>query len=317
MQEQNNNLHVDYLVNRHFAIREPTDKKRLPEGYHSHNNYSPVKGTAQEMLSDYLKGCQVIPGKFERTLKGEIRLASCLKEQQTFLIEIDKNVSETSLEEVVESTPFIQQNAFALTESVRSRYKDPDDPTCNGELRYRSWFIFPNPTDQQAEMKWAKDRLLQEFPNADTSGSTFTNGAYGIQGARHIILNQCISQNVCVEWGREWKEHLLTPKRQNPVSIERLKELPSEYLNAIKHLNYRGNGWSSERLPCLFTAHEHDGWNSTQNAMVVAHDKGRFTFYCHKCEQHKTFSNKCDSYPPKIHKTIPKRRINHKIGRAY
>lgn len=25
---------------------------------------------------------------------------------------------------------------------------------------------------------------------------------YGMQGARHIILNQCISQKVCVEWVR-------------------------------------------------------------------------------------------------------------------
>ena len=317
MQEQNNNLHVDYLVNRHFAIREPTDKKRLPEGYHSHNNYAPAKGTAQEMLSDYLKGYQIIPGKFERNLKGEIRLASCLKEQQVFLIEIDKNVIEKSLEEVVEGNPFIQQNTFALTESVRSRYNDPDDPTCNGELRYRLWFIFPTPTDQTAQMNWAKDRLLQEFPNADKSGSTFTNGAYGIQGARHIILNQCISQNTCVEWAREWKQYLLTPKRYKPVSINGLNELPSEYHNAITRLNYNSEGWSVERLPCFFIAHEHDGWNSSQNAMVVAHDNGRFTFFCHKCEQHKTYSNKYDSYTPKINQTIPKRRINQKIGRRY
>lgn len=317
MQEQNNNLHVDYLVNRHFAIREPTDKKRLPEGYHSHDNYSPVKGTAQEMLSDYLKGYQVIPGKFERNSKGEIRLVSCLKEQQVFLVEIDKNVSEQSLEEVVEINPFIQQNAFALTESVRSRYNAPDDPTCNGELRYRLWFIFPNPTNQTAQMKWAKDRLLQEFPNADKSGSTFTNGAYGIQGARHITLNQCVSQNTCIEWVREWKQYRLTPKRYKPISIEALNELPSEYHNAIASLNYNSDGWSIERLPCLFTAHEHDGWNSPQNAMVVAHDNGRFTFFCHKCEQHKTFSDKYDTYNAKINHTIPQRRINQRIRRAY
>ena len=48
------------------------------------------------------------------------------------------------MHEVIRNKPFIHANCVALIESIRSCYNDPTDSTCNGDLRFRAFFLMPN-----------------------------------------------------------------------------------------------------------------------------------------------------------------------------
>lgn len=280
-------MNSKFLVNRSFCIRSPQDKERLPLGYHGHRNYSIQSGTIDDILDAYQKGFQVIPAEFERDLYGNIRSQKHWKSQQIFLIEMDKDIQERTLQEVVANNAFIADNAYAVSESVRSRYDDPKDADCNGELRYRIWFAAAAPSQDIESVRWFVSRLLHEFPQADPAGSNITNGAYGKRGANILRIGNPISNEVLAKWGNEFRAYLDQKKRARRVP---LKHASAEIRGLVKDLNFDSSGVSDRRIPCPFQEHANDGEGAgNTNATVVFLNKRSITFFCHKCKRHETF----------------------------
>ena len=186
---------VNYLLNDTFQFTSPEQKnaeKLRIQGYFDSKSYIPVVKTFGEMIADNVSGYQVCPGFFKRNVDNKIRKKECWVSQQVFVLEFDDNVKENTLDEVIENSAFIRENACALIESIRSRYDDPNDTTCNGEMRYRVFFICPQPTNQIKQAEFFIKFLLDIFPSACPSGSNITNGAIGRAGTEYRVY-----QSVC------------------------------------------------------------------------------------------------------------------------
>ena len=309
---------MKFLVNKSKRLRSPQQKANLNEAFFSQGNYDLVKGTLDDLLDLHCNGFQVIPAEFEQKVhNGRMRIRSmdCWVSQSVFIVEIDSNVTETSLEQVVENDLFIKQNAYALTESIRSRYNDPKDDTCNGEMRYRVWFKTPFTGRIKEEIYWFIDRLLQNFPQADPSGSKPLTGAYGMVGLNYLRLGNDIGMNVIKAWGKEYQEYRKRPKPVSEVDIESLSELDEQYRDELGSLDYDSNGWSTTRLPCMFHSHSNDSWGGQFNAMAVRKLGGVYVFKCHKCGEHKTFGKKRKVSRPVQNRSLPIGRtgINKKM----
>lgn len=70
-----------------------------------------------------------------------------------------------------------------------------------------------------------------------------------------------------------------------------LDALPPEYQVAIENMDWKDDGTGRTRLPCFTNSHENDGWESSENAMVVfRQDNGDLRFHCHKCSTSTHFS---------------------------
>lgn len=272
---------VSYLVNIKCPILVPEDKCKIN---YDHNNYRLFTSSPEQMISNHCDGYQIVTGRFER--KGlKIRTKECLKEYQVFIVEIDDNVKEKSLQEVLDSQPFTRKNALALTESVRSKYDDPNDDTCNGELRYRIWFMMPRPSDKINEIEWVKNRILEEYPQACKSGSSMTNGAIGRKGIDSIFLGQTLSDETLKVFRKDWKKYLSRPKFTfNPSNY---KSLPRWIEDIIHGLSFNSEGWSTTKVACLSTSHRHD--NIRPGTSVKENSDGTVCFYCHKCKESKLF----------------------------
>ena len=294
-------IEVDYLLNTARCFTDPAEKNRpklQAENYFSHANYEPKRAKLVEMFTDSLEGYQIVPGKFERKTiveAGEerevIKRKMCWQSQQVFMVEFDKDVKELSLEEVLENNPFLRENSVALVESIRSCYNDPADDTCNGDLRYRAFFVIPRVTTQLEGAEFIYEQLLNELPTADKSGSTVTNGAFGLLDANAHFLNNYIQPEYITDWTETWNNRESKKYRYTFSTAVNIKEIPDEYANRISELSYAGDGWSVQMLPCLFNQHTHDGWHSFRNAMgVFRHSDGLgYTFHCFKCNEKRSY----------------------------
>ena len=279
-----NSPKVSCLVNTSYVIKTPADKNNLPETFRSHRNYTPIEITPQRMIKGNVSGYQVIPGKFEHNEDRKIRLKGCLKELQMFTVEMDDNVKENSLQEVLDNDLFTKQNAFALTESVRSKYDDPEDKGCNGELRYRIWFLMPKPSSDLEQIEWVKRQILKRYPDADPGGSTLTSGAYGREGAEYIILDNYISQSYLNFLARQWKMYLSRPK---PVMNFEIEMLPIHVSQMIQGMKFGKDGWSIDRIQCPFSDHQHD--HIRPATVAKKNDDGSVLLLCHKCKERKLY----------------------------
>ena len=250
---------VHYLINTARQFTDPAQKIRKQlqlEGYFDHSSYQPKHAPISQMLSDNAEGYQIVPGKFERDAEGKIKRESCWQSQQVFIVEFDDAVQETSLDAVVRNNRFIRDNALALIESIRSGYNDPNDPNCNGELRYRAFFLMPRNITDIKIAKFIVKKLLACCPDADGSGSNLTNGALGLQGINKILLGNFIEAEVRDQWRLNWETEQSKFSRWTVSEQINIKEIPSEHAAAVGRLSFDSKGWSDEMLPCIFANHE-------------------------------------------------------------
>ena len=285
---------VDYLINASRQFFSPQEKDRptlQAENYFSHENYEPKFGTLREMISDNISGYQIVPGKFQRNAEGKIKRKECWQSQQVFMLEFDKDVPFTSLSEVVEYDTFIRENAVALVESIRSGYNDPNDDTCNGDLRYRAFFLMPSVVTHVKSAEFLIEQLLLRCPEGDKSGSVITNGALGLSGANTYHINQNISLEYIHAFRELWHTEQEQQGRYSTAEQINIKEMPDAYSKAIMEVEFGNDNWSRDMLPCPFFNHEHDGWDSQNNATgVFRHsDSFGYTLHCFKCGEKKTY----------------------------
>ena len=282
---------VSYLLNTSFQFQHPADKHKLDKSFFSHSNYQLKTAPVSEMIADNLNGYQIVPGLYERKADGSIRLKECWQNQQVVIAEFDKRVKSKTLAEVVERSEFLRENAFALVASMRSGYDDPTDDTCNGELRFRAFFLMPRIIQTVKAYEFIISELLKELPTADPGGSSIVNGAFGLKDAEHILLNQFVSNAMIERWRANLQKQQETQNRWQPVDAVDIQEIPLEYREQIGTLTYRGDSWGEKMFPCIFNNHQHDGWNSERNAMgVFRHsDKRGWTFHCFKCNEKRSY----------------------------
>ena len=187
-------LLIDCLVNRSHTLKDPKQKKSIDKrSYYEHRNYKisqiPLDSVCEETL---LKGYQFIPGEFIDKHDTGIRNKENWVSQQVFLVEFD-DTTESTLAEFIAARPFLRENAWLVTESLRSRYDDPHDPKCNGQLRLRIVLCMPRAVKTIDEREWVYEALLKALPGCDDgSANSITNGGLGKVGAEHVKIGKIV-----------------------------------------------------------------------------------------------------------------------------
>ncbi|MCY3743634.1 MAG: hypothetical protein OXH00_21685 [Candidatus Poribacteria bacterium] len=218
---------IHFLVNRSRVLKDPKQKKYLDNRYYAHKNYKPeqipLNSVCEETL---LKGYQFVPGEFIDKDNTGIRTAANWKSQQLFLVEFD-DTAEKSLDEFIEAHPFVKENAWLVTESLRSRYDDPNDPKCNGQLRVRAVFCLPVAVTTTDERQWIYDALEKEMPDCDDgSANSITNGGLGKANTEHIKIGKIVDidwLNTVIATGRQKKAEADKTKARAAEERERKK----------------------------------------------------------------------------------------------
>ena len=80
--------------------------------------------------------------------------------------------------------------------------------------------------------------------------------------------------------------------RRKPTVTGNISKLDPRYLDAIAEMEFNDRGHAKKMVPCPFTFHEHDDWDSTTatNATrITKRPNGDITLRCFKCETSKTF----------------------------
>ena len=208
---------INCIVNRSSAFKHPKAKKYDTKSYHAHKNYTreqiPLESVCEETL---LKGFQLIPGEFSHNPKIGLRKGDNWKSQQLFLIDFD-NTTEETLKKFIKARPFLQENAWLLTESLRSRYDDPHDATCNGQLRLRIAFCMPRPVTSVEEREWVYTALVKELPGCDDkSANSITNGGLGNANATSVKIGKIV--------GTDWFESALRTGKQAKQKEQKEKQ---------------------------------------------------------------------------------------------
>ena len=197
--QQEYQILIHCLVNRSHALERPTDKKYCTNQYYDHHNYTveqiPLNRVCEETL---LQGFQFIPGEFTHNPNPDIGIRDTVnwQSQQLFLVEFD-NPTENTADAFISTRPFLQQHAWFLTESLRSRYNDPNDEKCNGQLRVRAAFCMPHAVKDLEERDWIYQGLLKDLPGCDDgSAISVTNGGLGKYNAKHIKIGKIVG----IDW---------------------------------------------------------------------------------------------------------------------
>ena len=74
------------------------------------------------------------------------------------------------------------------------------------------------------------------------------------------------------------------PNSESETEISALSELPPEYHDAIREMEWKEDSWGKTQLPCPFLYHEHDGWGLRTNGTTVRKDSDNdYTLHCFKC----------------------------------
>ena len=146
-----------------------------------------------------LKGYQFIPGEFTHNPDPDIGIRETVnwQSQQLFLVEFD-NTTENTLGAFITARPFLQQHAWFLTESLRSRYNDPNDEKCNGQLRVRAAFCMPHAVKIFRRTRLDLSGSPQgAIPGCDEgSAISVTNGGLGKHNAEHIKIRKIVG----IDW---------------------------------------------------------------------------------------------------------------------
>ena len=217
---------IHCLFNRSLTLKHPKQKKSLRiKGYYAHRNYKitqiPLDSVCEETL---LKGFQLVPGEFIDTHNTGIRNAENWVSQQVFLIEFD-DTTESTLAEFIAARPFLRENAWLVTESIRSRYNDPNDETCNGQLRPRIVFCMPRAVNTTDEREWVYTALVNALPGCDNgSANSITNGGLGNASAEHGKIGKIVDTdwfNTAIATGQEKKSEEDKAKRESAEERKR------------------------------------------------------------------------------------------------
>ena len=209
-------LLIDCLVNRSHTLKDPKQKKSIDKrSYYEHRNYKisqiPLDSVCEETL---LKGYQFIPGEFIDKHDTGIRNKENWVSQQVFLVEFD-DTTESTLAEFIAARPFLRENAWLVTESLRSRYDDPHDPKCNGQLRLRIVLCMPRAVKTIDEREWVYEALLKALPGCDDgSANSITNGGLGKVGAEHVKIGKIVD----TDW---FKTAIATGQQEKVATAEK------------------------------------------------------------------------------------------------
>ena len=203
-------LLIHCLVNRSHTLKLPKQKKSLNKSsYYAHHNYKitqiPLDSVCEETL---LKGFHIVPGEFIDKHDTGIRNKENWVSQQLFLIEFD-DTTESTPAEFIAARPFLRENAWLVTESLRSGYDDPHDDKCNGQLRLRIVLCMPRAVNTTNEREWVSDALLKALPGCDKgSANSITNGGLGKVGAEHVKIGNIVDTdwfNTAIATGQQKK----------------------------------------------------------------------------------------------------------------
>ena len=144
----------------------------------------------------------------ETTTERIIKDGDAWRAQQLFLIEFD-DTTESTPAEFIAARPFLRENAWLVTESLRSRYDDPDDEKCNGQLRLRIVLCMPRTVKTIDEREWVYDALVNALPGCDKkSAISITNGGLGKVGAEHVEIGNIVDTdwfNTAIATGQQKK----------------------------------------------------------------------------------------------------------------
>ena len=282
---------ITYLVNREFRFRSAEDKKRVSSGDFAHENYSVAcKPFREAVEASLLAGHQFIPGGFYRTVEVvqrkptekprreiKVRTMKNLSYLQVLITEWDKPLSGyQSIEEIAERHPFLSENAALVTESV------------SGFPKGRAFFVLPTFATERTDIDFLLESLYAEFTELgeelDKSGSKPTNGAFGRVGMRHIWVDKFLSGDVLARWKEAWDKKPKPKSVHSGVDDGLLNDLSTEHREAISKLAFNSSGWSTTKIPCPWSNHEHDSFGGLSNGTAVKlHDGGAVTLRCFKC----------------------------------
>ena len=115
--------------------------------------------------------------------------------------------------------------------------------------------------------------------------------------------------------------------QRKPTLSGKLSGLDKRYLDAIDEMTFDSRGLSKQMLPCPFSFHEHDDWNTVETALdhndlqqnsgqnatrVRKHPNGDVTLNCFKCQTHQQFTSilPLDEFL-KRHRDAMERAISH------
>ena len=217
---------IHCLVNRSRTLKNPKHKKDLDNRYYAQRNYTtqqiPLESVCEETLR---KGYHFVPGEFSDKHDIGIRNKENWVSQQVFLVEFDETTEET-LQEFINARPFIKENAWFVTESLRSRYDDPDDETCNGELRVRVVFCLPRAVKTLDERQWVYEALEKQMPDCDDgSANSITNGGLGNASGENIKIGKIVDTdwfNAAIDAGRKAQQQ--AQQKRERIAEERKRK---------------------------------------------------------------------------------------------
>ena len=274
-----------YLWNTRRLVNE---KPKQGDGHYAHQNYHLGSAILETAFQTHcLRGQQIVPGGFyPRRERGKpvIRTKDCLSHTQVFIVEFDKDLHYSSLEEMLDAETFLRENAYMLSESF------------SGFPNARAWFLTPRPLTGDL-ISFVIARLTAEFSGrCDASGSRPIQGALGRKGRHlnHIVLNNFIAPETLSLWNDIYNAQPIDKPRTSEridVSESDLEELPTPYRDFLRNSKPSSDGWHG-RVPCIFgrlqddgsrEPHANDGWDSTENATVLMPVEGGFIHHCHKC----------------------------------
>ena len=202
---------IHCLVNDSRTLQHPKEKKDLDSDsyYYAHKNYTPQQIPLETVYEEtLLKGYQCVPGEFRPNPNPNIGIRTSVNwvSQRLFLLEFDLT-TEKSLDAFIKAHPFVKENAWLVTESLRSQYDDPDDETCNGQLRVRVLFCMPCAVNTPDERDWIYDALEKALPGCDDgSANSMTNGGLGRAGAAFVKIGKIVETdwfNAAIDTGRK------------------------------------------------------------------------------------------------------------------
>ena len=145
--------------------------------------------------------------------------------------------------------------------------------------------VDPVPTPETHRYAWFAVRNKYKFiANVDPAGKEM-NKLSALVYDPELFANE---KSYPIHWEID-KEAFLAEFPYTDIEQQALSGLPDEYRVAIEDLEYKENGWSRERLPCLFKhreggSHDNDNWGSRANGMEVRQIKGGYEVRCHKCD---------------------------------
>ena len=236
---------IHCLVNRSRTLEQPTDKKYCTNQYYAQRNYIPEEIPLDRVCEEtLLQGFQFVPGEFTHNSDPDIGIRNTVnwQSQQLFLVEFD-NITENTLDAFITARPFLQQHAWLVTESLRSRYNDPNDDTCNGHPRVRVALCMPHAVKTLEERDWIYEALVKDLPGCDDgSAISVTNGGLGKRNSEHIKIGRIV--------GIDWFHRAIdTGKKAEQVKQAEQKRIAEAYKRKQTQHTAKGGLERERELP--------------------------------------------------------------------